>query len=73
MRGQGVKIKQGASDELFSENYYVGMTFLKQTDTVLSSCQRRAERCWGSCDSRCKKALVSLSSVRKGEIGGERR
>lgn len=69
MRRQGIKKKQRASDKLFSENYYVGMTFLKQT--AVSKGLNHAGGSGG--DSRYKKALVSLSSARKGEIGGERR
>lgn len=68
MRRQGIKKKQRASDKLFSENYYVGMTFLKQT-----AVSKGLNHAGGSGDSRYKKALVSLSSARKGEIGGERR
>lgn len=68
------KKKQRASEKLFSKNYYVGMTVLKQDRWYhIIQLSARAERCWGSCDSCYMKVLVNLSDARKEEIGGKRR
>lgn len=67
------KKKQRASEKLFSENYYVGKTVLKQDRYHIIQLSARAERCWESCDSCYMKVLVNLSDARKEEIGGKRR